>query len=565
MSAPRLALRLGQVGLVGLLSFPAGSVMGEPAAGTAAAPAANAPPAAESAPAPAANTPAPASASASRRVPIDITATMTAGLRTGDDDYGELFGRLNASTGRGPWQLALRLDTATFVSPASPSQEGRYTLEKVSLGWTGGWPGGGAGRSLEATAGDAYVSFGRGLALSLRKLDELGIDTTLRGVKLTLHQGNAQSTLALGYANINNVDEATGVSVDDPYDLVGGLQAQLRLADRVNLGGYGTAIAFHDSLGLLPGDAYADRSFQLGVTVDAPRLSERFGFYLEGMGQALRTEAGADEGMGFGLYGTATGYFGRATLLFEGKAYGALTSLSPDTGVPAFDTVAYNSPPTVERVLQVLENPQRDIAGGRLRFDWSFSPALRAYASYGLFRDWQGYADPDTLDIRPGTIHDPYVGVEARWDDARSWAIASGGWRVVVLDEPGAVVRGDGHAELDLAQALDQRWSLTLHVLHQERKKHESPLLDHAFREGTIALGFRMRPWITVAGGYDYTTEPTQPERDYFHGNLTWDLTPSSSVRLFVGSARGGLKCVSGVCRVFPPFEGVKLIATLRL
>jgi len=27
---------------------------------------------------------------------------------------------------------------------------------------------------------------------------------------------------------------------------------------------------------------------------------------------------------------------------------------------------------------------------------------------------------------------------------------------------------------------------------------------------------------------------------------------------------RGGLKCVSGVCRVLPPFEGVKLSATLR-
>jgi hypothetical protein len=535
MSLPRVAQRLGPVALLAALAQAAAA---EPE------------PAAE--PAPGITFP-----------PVHFTATMTAGVHT-DDDYGELFGRLNASTTTGPWQIALRLDTATFISPPAPvivnpdvdRYVDRYTLEKASLGWT--W------RSLQMTAGDSYVSFGRGLALSLRKVDELGIDTTLRGAKVAIHEGELGATLVVGYTNINNVDEATGTSIDDPYDLVAGLQAQMRLADRWNLGAYGSAIAFREPLGLVPGDAYTDRSFQFGVAVDAPRLSERFGFYLEGMGQAASIGPASDQPLGVGLYGAATAYLGKATLLFEGKAYGALTPLSPDLGAPAFDTVAYNSPPTVERVLQVIENPQRDIAGGRLRLDWSFSPALLAYVSYGLFQDWHGYADPSTLNIRPGTIHDPYAGVEVRWDDARSWAIASGGWRVVALDGSGTVVRGDGHVELDVAQALDERWSLALHVVHQERKKHESPLLDHEFREGTVSAGVRLRPWITVAGGYDYTTEPIQPKRDYFHGNFSWDITPSSSLRLFVGSARGGLRCVSGVCRQVPPFEGVKLVATLR-
>jgi hypothetical protein len=79
-----------------------------------------------------------------------------------------------------------------------------------------------------------------------------------------------------------------------------------------------------------------------------------------------------------------------------------------------------------------------------------------------------------------------------------------------------------------------------------------------------VLAGARFRPWVAVTGCYEYTTEPTQPKRDYFSGTAEWYVTPSSSVRLFVGSARGGLKCVSGVCRTFPPFEGVKLTATLR-
>ena len=489
-------------------------------------------------------------------LPVDVTASVSAGWHS-DRDYGDVFGRMNLSRVWEAWQASLRLDTSTFLDAGSEAEaEDRYTVEKAAVGWTG--------RSLELTAGDAYVSFGRGLGLSLRKLDELGIDTTLRGAKLLLHRGDVAGTLAVGYANINNVDEATGASVDDPYDLVGGAQGQLMIADRVNLGVYGAAVAFHDSLGLVPTDRYTDRSMQVGLTFDAPRATRHVGFYLEAMGQAVTTEPDAEHPRGFGLYGTATGYAGRATILFEAKAYGELTPLRPGLDEPAFDAVAYNSPPTVERVLQTIENPAAEIAGGRLRVDWTFSPALLAYVNYGGFRDWHGYADPSSGEIVTGMIHDPYAGLEARWDDARSWALFSAGWRVVMLQGSGEAVRGDGHVELDVAQALDQRWSLTLHALHEELARHESAILDERFRQGTITAGFRLQPSLTVAAGYDYTTEPTQPRRDYLNGTIGWDFTPSSSLSLLAGANRGGLKCVSGVCRVLPPFEGVKLSVTLR-
>ena len=151
-----------------------------------------------------------------------------------------------------------------------------------------------------------------------------------------------------------------------------------------------------------------------------------------------------------------------------------------------------------------------------------------------------------------GTIHDPYAGLELRWDEARSWAIGQAGYRMVVLDGSREFIRGDGHVELDVAHAVSPRFSLTLHGIHLERKKDVSPILDEKFREGTIDAGIRVRPWLAASVGYDYTTDPIQAERDYFHSNLAWDVTPSSSLRLFVGSARGGLKCVSGVCRGFP-------------
>ena len=494
-----------------------------------------------------------------RRPPIEVTSTTTAGVRVGDDSRQEVFEKLNVAAATGPWRAAARVDTATFVSERSPAIADRYTVEKVSITYTG--------RALELTAGDAYVSFGRGLALSLRKVDELGIDTTLRGLKVLLHGDRLEGTLVAGYANINNVDEATGLGRDDPYDLIGGAQGQLRIAGRHLVGLYGSAIAFRDSLGLVATDAYRDRAAQVGATLDSPRLvagaDDSVGLYLEGMVQAVSTDPEPDDPLAAGVYGAASWTRGSATVLLEGKAYGALTPLNPRLANP-FEDVAYHSPPTVERVLQPLENPQRDIAGGRVRLDWRFGPGVLAYASYGAFRDWLGYADPRTVGaIEDGTIHDPYAGVELRWNRERSWLTAEGGYRSVVMDGAGAI-RGDGHLKVDLEHALNRCYSLTLHGQHQERLKDVSPILSERFREGSIDAGVRAWGRLAASAGYDYTTEPTQPKRDYFHGNVAWDLTPSSSLRLFAGSARGGLRCVSGVCRVFPPYEGVKLTLTLR-
>jgi hypothetical protein len=50
----------------------------------------------------------------------------------------------------------------------------------------------------------------------------------------------------------------------------------------------------------------------------------------------------------------------------------------------------------------------------------------------------------------------------------------------------------------------------------------------------------------------------------YVNGQLGYRLSSDSSLSLFVGQRRGALRCVGGVCRVFPPFEGAALDLTLR-
>src|SRR5690606_13725554 len=135
-------------------------------------------------------------------------------------------------------------------------------------------------------------------------------------------------------------------------------------------------------------------------------------------------------------------------------------------------------------------------------------------------------------------------GTELRWDEGRAWATLQAGWRMVVLNESSDIVRRDGHIEFDLAQRLSDRMSFSFQGFHQERLKHESSLLDKRFREGTMGAGIRLRNGISVFGGYDYMTEAAQPQKHYFSGNLGWDINTSSSLGLFVGAVRGGLRCV---------------------
>jgi hypothetical protein len=147
-----------------------------------------------------------------------------------DSGWGEWINRINAALRWERWTAGVRLDSAVYwrrpadnagyiseYSPTYPSlksqlqqdNESRYTssIYPAKLWLTYAAPG------LEVTAGDSYVQFGRGLTLSMRKVDELGIDTTVRGAKVKLERDPFALTVVAGFANPSRVDEATGRSL----------------------------------------------------------------------------------------------------------------------------------------------------------------------------------------------------------------------------------------------------------------------------------------------------------------------------------------------------------------
>ena len=84
---------------------------------------------------------------------------------------------------------------------------------------------------------------------------------------------------------------------------------------------------------------------------------------------------------------------------------------------------------------------------------------------------------------------------------------------------------------------------------------------------------------MTATLGFEYTSRPgcsrDSKEGDfcyYVSGGLQFRSAPSdgvwgqvfNSVNLFVGQRRAAIRCVSGVCRQFPPFEGAKLEVVSR-
>ena len=166
--------------------------------------------------------------------PIDATTQTLTPSQYVDDKYGEWLNRLHVRLFYWRFSFGLRLDSAVYIAPLS--REGAQQLIVDKLGhpdldlenrfgrelhsrfgsviypaklWLGyAQPG------MEATLGDFYAQLGRGLVLSVRKIDELGVDTTVRGGKLVVDKQlgdyKLNATLLGGQLNPVRVDSPTG-------------------------------------------------------------------------------------------------------------------------------------------------------------------------------------------------------------------------------------------------------------------------------------------------------------------------------------------------------------------
>lgn len=483
---------------------------------------------------------------------------------------------------------------------------------------------------LEATVGDVYAQFGRGLVLSVRKIDELAVDTTIRGGKVSYRVPMPKGTkLRLsgvgGYMNPLRVDEASGrvmsspsawyfAGMPQPNDTFYVPDAQpTYVPDRIlgasveggltqgTIGLHGVVLdrpdpcAFPDAPEICTPYSNQDvrgagqvRNVSTSLTI--PYILGHGSFYLEVAAQQQRNQqppAGYDPATGFvktpeddvdghALYASATANAGPFALTVEGKHYRKFFPLTAniDTAksqAAEFSLIQYSAPPTTLPVYVDTEANYFNtcVTGGRSRLDARVTDDLLVYGWVGRYATWGESASAacEIVDENRNDVWDTAVGMEATFEKKKSHVFAWVGAREDQLaepdpiSEPSAVYYREGYLRYDLLKKLTRR--LYLQVQGTARRRHYNAETPIPWWEGENYTAIQWNPHLSVAFGYEYTSQEGLPA-NYYNGSVKWRIDSDKSLRLFVGQQRGALRCISGVCREFPAFEGAKAEAVVR-
>ncbi len=475
------------------------------------------------------------------------------------NDYFDWLNRLQLDAAWREVTFMARLDSAVFANAPTEAPgstrfqrrllhryRDRLDFEKAALTYSNRW--------IDVTVGDLYTTYGRGLVLALRKLDVLGIDTTARGASVTGKLGDLTLNALGGFGNVVNVDSAIGRWADDPNDLILGAHADYRfgkwVAPAINASWVRLAKNSTDAP-----QTNQDQTASISGSLELPNLFNHGSAYAEYARQhKLVNDRGYDSSA---LYASAVLTFGITTILAEYKDYRRYvpiaTSIDPLKAPELALTDTYTALPTLERLEQAVLN-NSDVTGPRVRVDVAVTETIIPFVSVAAFDD-RGF------NVR---IFDPYGGCEFSWQEGRSRASVSGGIRPSYHDAPGFFGFGEPSSSVWHVKYLASQWltgpfSLELNGLHMSHKDDVGGRWV-PWMEGQAYLSLKRAGVFSAAVGYEYYTEAPETTRtQYLNFNAAYTLNPNLTFRAMVGGQRGGIKCVNGICRTYPAFDGARL------
>ena len=169
--------------------------------------------------------------------------------------------------------------------------------------------------------------------------------------------------------------------------------------------------------------------------------------------------------------------------------------------------------------------------------------------------------EPDQFD----QLH-VYGGTELAYDNGRSRLNTSGGWRDENFagDNDGPI-KSMFHGEFDLIHALKKKWALQLAANWEFREQPEDGDGDgfDQYNRGSAFIGVQKAgaASLTFEYGRDGTPagEDVRVRENFFSAMVKMWASRNLQVQATVGTQRGGLKCVAGVCRIYPSFAGGKI------
>lgn len=481
-------------------------------------------------------------------------------------------------------------------------------------------------RLLQATLGDFYAQFGRGFVLSVRKDDALASDTTIRGARVSLStkvdETRIGGTLVAGSANPLRIDEASGRYLGSNASARQGFQVVTEAgmpwgidtdyAPRTddclttatcsyapdNLYGAQFEVAppglkFSSQASMLTRHTIlsrdvvraAHRIVTASQTLELPSVVDFGSLYLEGAGQQRAYESATSSGVtteatagGYALYGNLDLYAGIVQFLFEGKHYRAFYPLSAGISTARareFSQVQYSRVPTTEPVWNTtqFESFNTCTSGGRSKVDVHVAPTASLFAWVGRYDTWAESVSNEecvTLPELKNQVWDLATGTELASRDRRSRTEITVGVRDDTTArnlgtelDPTHVFYREAYTRYDALFHVKGPYSVQFQGWHRYQHQAIGGPVEPWF-VGQTLTALEVAPWGNFAFGFEYDTDPKTP-LTYFNGQFTYRLTSASNLALFVGQRRGAQRCVAGVCRVFPPFEGARLDFTMRL
>jgi len=480
-----------------------------------------------------------------------------------NDDYARVLERLDVRGSRGDFTAAARMDLVLLFDtlPAgevrdddAPNEIKDPRLERVLVQYRGdGW---------RIDAFDQHLQLGRGIVLSLKPVDAAGVDVALRGGQVHVAGAGHQAALFAGWTNPVNFDAIVHRFVEDTNDLVAGGQYSVRPDGLPELGLLAAVVRVVPDEGE---GGLRSTTYNGGVFIDGPGLTEWLDVYLELDGQAVkRGEAELDRNLG--AYLGADLMLGETLMLVEGlylDTYAVRGSKNSATKEP----YAYNRPPTLERFDQEVFDYEH-VQGGRVRAERPLGDPDTVGHANAMFRR----QSPGESEVRQ---YHAYTGMEMQ---VPARLALSGGYRLERIrsssPEGGPLnpefepFKTMAHGEFDYYLSLSGPHQLHLNGEVQFRtqpgdltpeeiaRKVQAPQLDHW--RGTVLLGYEWGALLTVTADLGVDTQ-NQNNRNYFAaGIVTTRPVNWFDARLLVGTQRGGIRCIGGICRDFPSFAGAR-------
>jgi peroxiredoxin len=415
-------------------------------------------------------------------------------------------------------------------------------------------------RGFGVRAGDTHAVLGRGMLLSFNQVGAFGVETTVLGGQVEGAAGPVSARVIGGTTHFSEVPQTLEGRCGEIFNPVYGGRIEARHA--------GATLGFHAIETREESDAGPDDGFAAldptsdgfrggGASLELARLPGDVHVYVEGVG--VRSIDGADR-TGTGLYGQVTVPIGSATFSLEGKryrdldlTYTAQNRKVDGKGKPFEMVLPYNVPPTLEPAELAFKSvpDTTDATGVLARLDLKLGEELDA--KLGYYRVEQRGTT---------TIDHPRAGVE--WSPADRRFGLAGGWRSEAQDDDrfaGAWQHAEAEAILPFGGShsfdLQVRWKSFSNEAGDPRKHDLMGVLAYA-----IAPAFEV---AVVVEHRKATPSPDAEQREYYpSATILWRLFTDGALTLFGGSDPGGLRCTSGVCRVLPAFEGVRMEGSFR-